>query len=115
MADSTKDGEEPASDSTQSHEQVEEKEKEKSRIAADKIFKKELYHYLRWALSAGAPGPGIPETMEILGRAETVKRIQEARALTPDPTSRVTRRPKGEDQGKDKEDLSWMGTLAPRS
>lgn len=91
-------------------EQVE-MEKEKSRIAADKVFKKELYHYLRWALSAGAPGPGIPETMEILGRAETVRRIQEARKLTLPTNSRVTRAPKG----ARKEDLSWMGTLAPQS
>lgn len=55
---------------------------EKSRVAADKLFKKELYRYLRWALSAGAPGPGIPETLVILGRGESVRRIQEARELT---------------------------------
>ncbi|KKK14919.1 glutamyl-tRNA synthetase [Aspergillus rambellii] len=57
-------------------------EEEKIRIATEKAFKKELYHYLRWALSAGAPGPGIPETMQILGRAESVRRLQEAMHLT---------------------------------
>ncbi|RAO70755.1 uncharacterized protein BHQ10_006767 [Talaromyces amestolkiae] len=38
---------------------------------ASKAFKKELYHYLRWALLAGAPGPGMPQIMEVLGRDET--------------------------------------------
>jgi glutamyl-tRNA synthetase len=44
-----------------------------------KAFKKELYGYLRWALLAGASGPGAPQTMEILGRDETVRRLAEAR------------------------------------
>lgn len=70
-------------------------EGEQTRKAADKTFKRELYHYLRWALSAGAPGPGIPETMEILGRAETVRRLQEAKELS---------------MGKSA-DRSWMGSL----
>lgn len=70
---------------------------EKARIAADKAFKKELYHYLRWALSAGAPGPGVPETMSILGRPETVRRLQEAKEMTTSAT-----RP---------DDQSWMGSL----
>jgi glutamyl-tRNA synthetase len=51
-------------------------------LAADRAFKRELYHFLRWALSAGAPGPGIPETMEILGRTESIRRLEEARGLT---------------------------------
>jgi len=54
----------------------------KEDLAADRAFKRELYHFLRWALSAGAPGPGIPETMEILGRAESIRRLEEARGLT---------------------------------
>ncbi|GAM35037.1 hypothetical protein TCE0_015r03026 [Talaromyces pinophilus] len=37
-----------------------------------KAFKKELYHYLRWALLAGASGPGMPQIMEVLGRDETI-------------------------------------------
>ncbi|GAT29097.1 glutamyl-tRNA synthetase [Aspergillus luchuensis] len=89
-------------------------ESTKAQKAADKAFKKELYHYLRWALSAGAPGPGIPETMAILGREETVRRVQEAKELTahlvPGPTRRVK-------QGVESlgEDRSWMGSLAPSS
>lgn len=55
---------------------------QKAGATTDKIFKKELYHYLRWALSAGAPGPGIPETMAILGRNETLRRLDDARQLT---------------------------------
>lgn len=104
------------SSSTSATEEATPEEAEKARIAADKTFKKELYHYLRWALSGGAPGPGIPETMEILGRAESVKRLEEARQLTTDEHSkrglfRGNRRPKGVDLDGDN---SWMGSLAPR-
>ena len=76
---------------------------EKSRVAGDKAFKKELYHYLRWALSAGAPGPGIPETMEILGRDETVRRLREAREASQEPVSDAP--------GRRQEDRAWMGSL----
>ncbi|KUL86344.1 hypothetical protein ZTR_08536 [Talaromyces verruculosus] len=38
-----------------------------------KAFKMELYHYLRWALLAGASGPGMPQIMEVLGRDETIE------------------------------------------
>ena len=41
----------------------------------EKAFRKELYHYLRWALLGGAHGPGIPDTMTVLGREESLKRI----------------------------------------
>lgn len=44
----------------------------------EKPFRKELYHYLRWALLGGANGPGIPDTMTVLGREESLKRIQSA-------------------------------------
>lgn len=40
-----------------------------------------LYHYLRWALLNGKAGPGIPETMEILGREICVRRIRAADLL----------------------------------
>ncbi|CRG83703.1 glutamyl-tRNA synthetase [Talaromyces islandicus] len=87
-------------------------------IAQDKAFKKELYHYLRWALSAGAPGPGIPETLAILGRAESVRRLEEARRLTkPEVTHANTCRvPKTPIQSPSVEnaDKSWMGSLAPK-
>lgn len=79
--------------------------------SVDKIFKKELYHYLRWALSASAPGPGIPETMTILGRDETLRRIQDAKVLTKDLVPSAGRRvPKGSQTMGD--DRSWMGSLA---
>jgi glutamyl-tRNA synthetase len=50
--------------------------------AADLAFRKELYQYLRWALLGGAPGLGIPATMEILGREESIRRLEEAREIT---------------------------------
>lgn len=101
-------------------------EDEAARIAKDKTFKKELYHYLRWALSAGAPGPGIPETMEILGRAESVRRLEEARKLTTSAESQdinssktplafsLKGRRAGGPKGANDTDHSWMGSLAPR-
>ncbi|KAL4878831.1 hypothetical protein BJY04DRAFT_105561 [Aspergillus karnatakaensis] len=90
--------------------------------AADKAFKKELYNYLRWALSAGKPGPGIPETLAILGREESVRRLREAMDLTVDKgaINPVTARRAKEREAKRKaeaetQDQSWMGSLAPRS
>lgn len=88
-------------------------------IAQDKAFKKELYHYLRWALSAGAPGPGIPETLTILGRAESVRRLEEARRLTtPEVTNantcRVPKTPVRASPSPENADKSWMGSLAPK-
>lgn len=92
-----------------------------SRVAADKSFKKELYHYLRWTLSASAPGPGIPETMAILGREETLRRLDEARELTRDITGSVSPvaarllKEKGLQAKEPREkDTDWMGSLAPR-
>ncbi|KAL4944175.1 hypothetical protein BDV06DRAFT_188014 [Aspergillus oleicola] len=102
---------------------------EKARMAADKAFKKELYHYLRWALSGGRPGPGIPETMCILGRDETVRRLNEGMQLTREvgarsPVAERLVREKEREKAKAKsegplvagkeKDLSWMGSLAPR-
>jgi glutamyl-tRNA synthetase len=87
-----------------------------AKTANDKTFKKELYHYLRWALSAGAPGPGIPETLEILGRAESVRRLEEARKSTM-TTTKPSRRAVGNQSPKkndENEDQSWMGSLAPQ-
>ncbi|KAB8069319.1 glutamyl-tRNA synthetase [Aspergillus leporis] len=86
----------------------------KTRVTADKTFKKELYHYLRWALSASAPGPGIPETMVILGRAESLRRLQEAREMTKDSSAGPTRVMKNA-QTSENQDKTWMGSLAPGS
>ncbi|EAW14485.1 glutamate--tRNA ligase MSE1 [Aspergillus clavatus NRRL 1] len=88
---------------------------EKARIAADKAFKKELYHYLRWALSAGAPGPGIPETMTILGRPETLRRLDEAKQLTAELAAAAPARVPKSSQMQEGQGTEWMGSLAPRS
>jgi glutamyl-tRNA synthetase len=50
-------------------------------VKANKLARGKLYHYLRWALLGGRAGPGIPETMEILGRESCVRRIQAAEML----------------------------------
>ncbi|KAJ5894600.1 hypothetical protein N7495_006291 [Penicillium taxi] len=82
-------------------------------VSANKLFKKELYHYLRWALSASAPGPGIPETMTILGRDETVRRLQDAKILTQDLVPSVGKRVPKSSKSQENDDRSWMGSLAP--
>lgn len=43
-----------------------------------KAAKKGLYAYLRWALLGGQQGPGIPDTMEILGKELCEQRIRRA-------------------------------------
>ena len=43
-----------------------------------KAWNKEKYHFLRWALAGGAEGPGVPQTMEILGRDVSVRRLSDA-------------------------------------
>ena len=77
------------------------------------VFKKKLYHYLRWALSAGTPGIPIPATMVILGRDETVRRLEEARALTGgDSETRKKFVPSQKAQEAGEESKEWMGSLA---
>ena len=44
-------------------------------------WKKEFYSFLRQALLGGAPGPTVPEIMEILGKETCTERIRSA-ALT---------------------------------
>ena len=46
-----------------------------------KAWSKLVHQYLRWALSAGMPGPNGAETMIILGREQTIKRLQKAREV----------------------------------
>lgn len=36
--------------------------------------------YLRWAVTGGLSGPGMPITMELLGRDVTLERLEEAKA-----------------------------------
>ncbi|TPX20934.1 Glutamate--tRNA ligase mitochondrial [Coccidioides immitis] len=86
----------------------------KEQKTSQQLFRKELYHYLRWALSGGAPGIGIPSTMEILGREESVKRLDEARETTKSLASaerRDIRRPMDQKES-DKGSNEWMGSLA---
>lgn len=47
-----------------------------------------FYHWLRWALLGGSDGPGISETMEILGRDACVQRIQAAVLVSRDEAMR---------------------------
>jgi glutamyl-tRNA synthetase len=82
--------------------------------AADLPFRKELYHYLRWALLGGAPGLGIPATMEILGREESIRRLQEAREITESSLESVDASGKGsENRREDGADPdAWRRSLA---
>ena len=46
-----------------------------------KAWSRVLHQYLRWAISAGRPGPDGAETMRILGRQETITRLKTARII----------------------------------
>lgn len=41
---------------------------------------KGINKYLRWAVTGGLSGPGMPITMELLGRDITLERLEEAKA-----------------------------------
>jgi glutamyl-tRNA synthetase len=43
-----------------------------------KAWSRFVHGYIRWALSAGQPGPDGADTMEILGREETLARLSAA-------------------------------------
>lgn len=86
---------------------------EKPKSDMNAVFRKQLYKYLRWALSAGTPGIPIPATMEILGREETVRRLEEARALTGGDfyaRKRPSPKPQAKEAGEGSKE--WMGSLA---
>lgn len=65
-----------------------------------KRWRKELFHYLRWALTGGAPGPGIPETMAVFGKEICVQRIQEARRASLSVDSGIHGRENGDEKPK---------------
>ncbi|OAP57090.1 glutamate-tRNA ligase [Fonsecaea erecta] len=80
-----------------------------------RTWKRELYHYLRWALLGGRQGPGIAETLEILGRGTCIQRIQDAnttaRELETARTRPVIRAQgwKGDVEGKRRVEKEWKG------
>lgn len=43
-----------------------------------KKFGGAISHYLRWAITGGNPGPGIPAIAEILGKNMVLQRLKEA-------------------------------------
>lgn len=45
-----------------------------------KRVRKGVNKYLRWAVTGGLSGPGMPITMELLGRDITLKRLEEGKA-----------------------------------
>lgn len=49
-----------------------------SGLAGLKEVRSAVNAYLRWAITGGRPGPGMPLTMEILGREFTIQRLKEA-------------------------------------
>lgn len=50
-------------------------------VVVRKAWTKLVYQYLRWAISAGKPGPDGAETMKILGKEETVRRLEVAEEI----------------------------------
>ncbi|EEP79973.1 glutamyl-tRNA synthetase [Uncinocarpus reesii 1704] len=92
-------------------------ESKQAQKSAQQLFRKELYHYLRWALSGGAPGLGIPSTMEILGREESVRRLDGAREATKSWASvgKGQRRRVTVQEESGERSNAWMGSLAGAS
>lgn len=43
-----------------------------------KVWRKEIYHFLRWSLMSGVSGPPLPDLMEIMGREVCHLRINRA-------------------------------------
>lgn len=80
-----------------------------------KEWKKDLYHYLRWALLNGQQGPGIAETLEILGRETCVARIRAANVLAKEAETARTKPIlkaegwRGNVEGKRRVEKSWTG------
>lgn len=78
-------------------------------------WKRELYHYLRWALLGGERGPGIATTLAILGRDASVEKIQAANRLAQDYETGKTKPVieahafKGTVEGKRRLDKAWKG------
>jgi glutamyl-tRNA synthetase len=52
-----------------------------ARIQWSKAWNKLVHQYLRWALMGAMPGPDGAETMRILGRNETLRRLERAEEL----------------------------------
>lgn len=72
---------------------------------AQKTWKRELYQYLRWALLGGRKGPGIAESMEVLGRETCVRRIQAANSHAREVETAMTKaKPVVQAKGKDDDD-----------
>jgi len=46
-----------------------------------KAWSKLVHQYLRWAISASMPGPDGAETMKILGKDETIRRLDKAKEV----------------------------------
>ena len=66
-------------------------ENEADRALQSKLWRKDFYHYLRWALLDGSSGPSIPETMEILGKDICTERIRLALLKTQEQETFATK------------------------
>lgn len=84
-----------------------------------KQWKSHLYHYLRWALLGGRTGPGIAETLDLLGPETSRQRIQSANQRSKDVEVEMTRPVlkdqgwKGDGDGKRRVDKVWTGHSLP--
>ena len=58
----------------------------RNRVA--KAWSKLIHKYIRWVIAAGLPGPDGAESMEILGREETLARLTVAAAILASPRTK---------------------------
>lgn len=65
---------------------------DKTSTDEQRAWKRDLFHYLRWALFRGGRGPSIPQVLTILGRQTSIERIQAANLLTRDLESSTNSR-----------------------
>ncbi len=54
------------------------REMDETRKALNRAWSRRIHSYIRWAIAAGVPGPDGAEFMEILGREETLARLDNA-------------------------------------
>ncbi|KAL6249036.1 Glutamate--tRNA ligase mitochondrial [Rhinocladiella similis] len=83
-------------------------------------WKRDLYHYLRWALATGPRGPPVAKTLELLGREASVRRLQAANLRAQEVTAAPSKPKietaggfKGDAEGKRRIEKEWTGHGLP--
>ena len=79
-----------------------------AKIQWSKVWNKLVYQYLRWALMGGVHGPTAAETMRILGRRETFRRLDVAKELL---LARSEKERSSEEKDDSGADIAMMGAI----